>query len=63
MHHEFPFLSLLVIIGLVMLLPLLTPLLPRWRLPLVVVEIVADIVVGHRGLNWTERRNGARKAL
>ena len=54
MHHDFPFLSLLVIIGLATLLPLLTPALRRWRLPLVVVEIVAGIVVGHSGLNWIE---------
>jgi len=54
MQHEFPFLSLLVIIGLATLLPLLKSLLRQRRLPLVVVEIVAGIIVGHSGLNLIE---------
>ena len=51
MHHEFPSLSLLLLTGLAALLPLLTPLLQQLRLPLLVVEIFAGIVVGRSGLN------------
>jgi Kef-type K+ transport system membrane component KefB/Trk K+ transport system NAD-binding subunit len=51
MHHEFPFLSLLLITGLAASLPLLTPLLVKLRLPLLVVEILAGIVVGRSGFN------------
>lgn len=54
MEHEFPFLSLLLITGLAALLPLLTPMLQRLRLPLIVVEILAGMVVGRSGLDLVE---------
>ena len=54
MDHEFPYLSLLLITGLAAVLPLLTPWLSGLRIPLVVVEMVAGMIIGHSGLNLIE---------
>jgi CPA2 family monovalent cation:H+ antiporter-2 len=51
MSHEFPFLSLLLITGLAAFVPLLAS---RLRLPIVVGEILAGIIVGRSGLNLIE---------
>ncbi len=54
MHHEFPFLSLLLITGLAALLPWLNSLWQKLSLPLIVVEILAGIVVGRSGFDVIE---------
>jgi Kef-type K+ transport system membrane component KefB/Trk K+ transport system NAD-binding subunit len=54
MQHEFPFFSLLLITALATLLPFLTSALPRLRMPLVVVEILAGMVIGRSGFQLIE---------
>jgi Kef-type K+ transport system membrane component KefB/Trk K+ transport system NAD-binding subunit len=54
MQHEFPFLSLLIITGLAAILPLFSSWLRRLRLPLIVAEILAGMIVGRSGLNLIE---------
>lgn len=55
MHgEEFSFLSLLLITGLAAFVPLLASRLRKLRLPIVVGEILAGMIVGQSGLNWIE---------
>jgi Kef-type K+ transport system membrane component KefB len=54
MGEEFPFLSLLLITALAAFVPLLASRLRRLRVPIVVGEILAGIIVGHSGLNLIE---------
>lgn len=54
MHSEFSFLSLLLITGLAAFVPLLASRLRRLRLPIVVGEIMAGMIVGKSGLNLIE---------
>ncbi|MDQ4058971.1 MAG: cation:proton antiporter, partial [Actinomycetota bacterium] len=51
---EVDFTGLLIVSGVAFLAPLLTGLLPRLRLPSVVLEIVAGIVIGPSVLGWVE---------
>jgi Kef-type K+ transport system membrane component KefB len=54
MSEEFPFLSLLLITALAAFVPLLASRLRHLRVPIVVGEILAGIVVGQSGLNLIE---------
>jgi CPA2 family monovalent cation:H+ antiporter-2 len=54
MGEEFPFLSLLLITALAAFVPLLASRLRRLRVPIVVGEILAGIIVGQSGLNLIE---------
>jgi Kef-type K+ transport system membrane component KefB len=54
MSEEFPFLSLLLITALAAFVPLLASRLRRLRVPIVVGEILAGIIVGQSGLNLIE---------
>jgi Kef-type K+ transport system membrane component KefB len=54
MTHEFPFLSLLLITGLAAFVPLLASQFRKLRVPIVVGEILAGILVGQSGLNLIE---------
>lgn len=54
MENEFPFLSLLLITALAAFVPLLASRLRRLRVPIVVGEILAGIIVGQSGLNLIE---------
>ncbi len=54
MEHGNPFVSLLLITGLAVTVPLLTSRLRRFYIPIVVGEIVAGMVVGQSGLNLIE---------
>jgi CPA2 family monovalent cation:H+ antiporter-2 len=54
MGEEFPFLSLLLITALAAFVPLLASRLRRLRVPIVVGEILAGIIVGRSGLNLIE---------
>ncbi len=54
MDEEFPFLSLLLITALAAFVPLLASRLRRLRVPIVVGEILAGIIVGQSGLNLIE---------
>lgn len=54
MENEFSFVSLLLITGLAAFVPLLASRLRRFRLPIVVGEIIAGMVVGKSGLNLIE---------
>lgn len=54
MHSEFSFLSLLLITGLAAFVPLLASRLRRLRLPIVVGEIMAGMIVGKSGLDLIE---------
>jgi Kef-type K+ transport system membrane component KefB len=54
MHTEFPFLSLLLITGLAVFVPLLASRLRRVRLPIVVSEILVGMIIGKSGLNLVE---------
>jgi Kef-type K+ transport system membrane component KefB len=51
MEKEFPFLSLLLITGLAAVVPLFSRRLRRFRIPIVVGEIVAGMLVGRSGLD------------
>jgi Kef-type K+ transport system membrane component KefB len=48
------FTNLLVVVGLAFLAPLLLGLMPRLRVPAVVLEIVTGIAVGPSGLGWVQ---------
>jgi Kef-type K+ transport system membrane component KefB len=54
MTHEFSFLSLLLITGLAAFVPLLASQFRKLRVPIVVGEILAGILVGQSGLNLIE---------
>jgi Kef-type K+ transport system membrane component KefB/Trk K+ transport system NAD-binding subunit len=54
MPREFPFLSLLLITGLAAFVPLLASRLRKLRIPIVVGEILAGIIVGQSGLDLIE---------
>lgn len=48
------FVNLLIVAAIAVTAPLLLGLAPRWRVPAVVLETVAGIVVGPSGLGWVE---------
>jgi len=54
MHTEFSFFSLLLITGLAAFVPLLASRLKKLRVPIVVGEIMAGMIVGKSGFNWIE---------
>lgn len=54
LSSESPFLSLLLITGLAAFVPLLASRLRKLRLPIVVGEIIAGMIVGQSGFNWIE---------
>ena len=54
MDNEFSFLSLLLITGLAAFVPLLASRLKKLRVPIVVGEIIAGMIVGKSGLNLIE---------
>lgn len=52
MHHDYSFLPLLIVIALAAGVPLLLGRFRRLRLPVVVGEILAGLIVGKSGLGW-----------
>jgi Kef-type K+ transport system membrane component KefB len=52
--EEIHFVNLLIVVAVAFSAPLLLGLAPRLRLPAVVLEIVAGIVIGPSGLGWVE---------
>ena len=54
MHESSPYISLLMITGLAVSVPLLASRFRRLKIPLVVGEIVAGVIVGTSGLNLIE---------
>ncbi len=54
MHEEFSFVSLLLITGLAVTVPILSSRFRRLNIPIIVGEIIAGIIVGKSGFNWIE---------
>ncbi len=54
MHEEFSFVSLLIITGLAVFVPVLASRLRRFRIPIVVGEILAGMLIGKSGFNLIE---------
>ncbi|MBI1879266.1 MAG: cation:proton antiporter [Chloroflexi bacterium] len=54
MNPHISFDNLLIVAVVAFLVPLLLGLMPRFRLPAVVLEIVAGIIIGPAGLGWVE---------
>ncbi len=55
MQEEFSFVSLLLITGLAVTVPILSSRFKRLNIPIIVGEIIAGIIVGKSGFNWIEQ--------
>ncbi len=55
MQEEFSFVSLLLITGLAVTVPILSSRFRRLNIPIIVGEIIAGIIVGKSGFNWIEQ--------
>ena len=65
MEQDVSFVSLTVVLGIAFVVPLALAVVPRLRIPAVVVEIALGIVVGPQVLDWAraDARRSAQAAV